>query len=163
MGNCRFQNRHLYSVSAKHRMISNGNLILVLDPLQITYPFASGSPKSLNSSTSWFTVKHAARRRPELWFPGDLFASQAWVLSAGLGLEAFALLLLSRLSQAPAGRQLSSPNTSARPSSPPDNWGSDREHAAAPWVARGHDVPELRLPLWREVLSNEWKIFSMSN
>lgn len=37
MGNCRFQNRRLYSVStAKHRMISNGNLILVLDPLQIT-------------------------------------------------------------------------------------------------------------------------------
>lgn len=28
-------------------------------------------------------------------------------------------------------------------------------HTAAPWVARGRSVPESRLPLWREVLSDE--------
>lgn len=33
--------------SAKHPMISSGNVILVLDHLQITEPFAGGSPKSL--------------------------------------------------------------------------------------------------------------------
>lgn len=98
---------------AKRPVISSGNAILVLDHLQITEPFAGGSPKSVKQ-------QHLSIYTKKL-----LLENGSWV-----------------------------PKPPPVPVPP--------GHLGPIGVAHHHDVPESRLQLWREVLGNEWKIFSIS-